>query len=62
MKSREEHIEFYRNDDGSEILRVTIKHVDPSAATIAILGAIDKLPAARKPRSDKGKTREAEIT
>lgn len=52
------------SDDGKEIVRVTIKQVDPTAATVAVLGAIDKLAPARKPRSDKGKARapEPEIT
>ena len=50
------------SDEGKEIVKVTIKEVDPTAATVAILGAIDKLTPKRKARSDKRKTREPEIT
>lgn len=42
------------SDDGEELLRVTIRNVEPSVATVAILKALDAIPQPRKTRADAG--------
>lgn len=49
------------DDNGKELLRVTIRAVDPSAATVAILDALRELPEPKRQRSDKGKRREPKL-
>lgn len=44
-------------DDGTELLRVQIKKIDPATATIAILKALEAIPEPKKQRSDRGKKR-----
>ena len=46
------------DDEGKETLRLTIKRIDPSAATIAILDALRDIPEPKKPRSDRGRKRQ----
>lgn len=46
------------DDNGKETVKVTIRNLDPSEATIAVLSALKPLkevPPPRKTRSDAGK-------
>lgn len=47
------------NNDNTEALRMEIGDVNPQAATVAIINALETIKKPRRIRSDAGKTRAA---